>query len=53
MTPNEPIDRTHADCLRARDEINAHAHAIRLGIHAWQPKPYEPDPDTTQNGNDQ
>jgi len=46
----EPIDAVHADCLAARREINAQVHHIRTQIHAWQPKPCTPHPDTTRNG---
>jgi hypothetical protein len=46
----EPIDRTHADCLAARDQINTQAHRIRLAIHAWEPQPCPPPPPTTRTG---
>ena len=40
----EPVDRLMAECLTARNTINAHAARIRTGIHAWQPKPCPPQP---------
>lgn len=51
MTLIEPIDRTHRECLAARDAIHAHAHRIRLWIHAWEPRPCPPLPTTTETRN--
>ena len=51
MTQIEPLDRTHAECLAARDAIRAHVTQIRTGIAAWEPAPFPMDPNTRQNGN--
>lgn len=42
MTQIEPLDRTHAECLAARDAIRAHVATIRTQISTWQPKPCPP-----------
>lgn len=36
---NAPLDRTHVESIRARDQIRAHVHQIRTTIQHWQPRP--------------
>lgn len=44
MTPNSPIDETHAACLNARHRINEIYLEIRRRIQEWQPRPYPKEP---------
>ena len=46
----EPVDRLMAECLTARNTINAHAARIRTGIHQWEPKPCPPSPTHPETG---
>ena len=47
----DPIDRTHHECLTARDQIRRHVATIRTQIAAWEPAPLPTDRNTRQNGN--
>lgn len=46
----DPIDRTHRECLEARDAIRRHTATIRTRIAAWQPQPFPTDQNTRPNG---
>jgi hypothetical protein len=36
---NAPLDGTHVDSMRARDQIRQHVLQIRTTIQHWQPRP--------------
>jgi hypothetical protein len=58
MTPSEPLDQLHADCLEARYETRRDFTAARLRASRWTPKPEDTgrgkpyDPDEQDRSND-
>jgi hypothetical protein len=42
MTYTEPLDRTHADCMRARSWIREMFQQAKDEVAAWEPRPCPP-----------
>jgi hypothetical protein len=42
MSPNEPVDPLHAQCIEAREAIRSHARVLQAYALVWEPAPCPP-----------
>lgn len=36
---NSPLDQTHADCVKARDQLRREFALLRYRVSLWRPRP--------------